>query len=91
MLCSAKAGRASLSGIQVIDTTGAGDIFGGSALWKVLQLRKAPEALTEAELQEIVSFACTSAGLSTTRSGGISSVPEYRDVLSGMHNESRRL
>jgi len=81
----------SLSGIQVIDTTGAGDIFGGSALWKVLQLRKAPEALTEAELQEIVSFACTSAGLSTTRSGGISSVPEYRDVLSGMHNESRRL
>src|SRR5699024_345903 len=31
----------SLSGIQVIDTTGAGDIFGGSALWKLLSLGKA--------------------------------------------------
>ena len=71
----------SLSGIRVIDTTGAGDIFGGSALWKLLQLGKAPEDLTGAELRDIVAFACTSAGLSTTRSGGISSVPEYSEVL----------
>ena len=71
----------SLSGIQVIDTTGAGDIFGGSAVWKLLQLGKAPETLTEAELREVVTFACTSAGLSTTRSGGISSVPEYDEIL----------
>ena len=33
----------SLEGIPVSDTTGAGDIFGGSALWKVLSLGKAPE------------------------------------------------
>ncbi len=71
----------SLSGIQVIDTTGAGDIFGGSALWKLLQTGKAPEALNEDELRSIVRFACTSAGLSTTRSGGISSVPEMAEVL----------
>ena len=71
----------SLSGIHVIDTTGAGDIFGGSAVWKLLQTGKAPDTLTESELRDIVSFACIAAGLSTTKPGGISSVPEYVDVL----------
>ena len=71
----------SLSGISVIDTTGAGDIFGGSAVWKLLQTGKAPEALTEAELRNIVTFACTAAGLSTTKSGGISSVPSSEAVI----------
>lgn len=75
----------SLSGIRVIDTTGAGDIFGGSAVWKLLQTGKAPECLSREELMDIVRFACTSAGLSTTRSGGISSVPEYADVLAAMN------
>ena len=74
----------SLSGIRVVDTTGAGDIFGGSALWKILQLNKAPEKLTQAELLDIVGFACTAAGLSTTRPGGISSVPEMEEVLQRM-------
>lgn len=70
-----------LSGIKTIDTTGAGDIFGGSAVWKLLQSGKAPEELNETDLREIVTFACTSAGLSTTRSGGISSVPDYESVI----------
>jgi len=70
-----------LQGIQVVDTTGAGDIFGGSALWKLLQYGKAPQDLTEAELADVVSFACASAGLSTTKPGGISSVPEKAQVL----------
>ena len=67
----------SLKNIKVVDTTGAGDIFGGSAVWKLLQTGKAPEDLSEAELREIVSFACKAAGLSTTMPGGISSVPEF--------------
>ena len=66
----------SLKNIKVVDTTGAGDIFGGSAVWKLLQTGKAPEELDEVELREIVSFACKAAGLSTTKHGGISSVPE---------------
>ena len=70
-----------LTGIRVIDTTGAGDIFGGSALWKLLQLGKAPETLTEDELTDVVRFACTAAGLSTTRPGGISSVPDHEEIL----------
>lgn len=73
-----------LTGIRAVDTTGAGDIFGGSALWKLLQLGKRPEDLTEVELREIVSFACAAAGLSTTRPGGISSVPTYPEVLGRM-------
>ena len=70
----------SLAGIKVADTTGAGDIFGGSAVWKLLQYAKAPEALSEEELRDIVGFACTAAGLSTTKPGGISSVPEWKTV-----------
>ena len=73
-----------LSGLKVADTTGAGDIFGGSALWKLLQLNIAPEALTEAELKDITRFACAAAGLSTTKPGGISSVPDYADVIRAM-------
>ena len=74
----------SLSGIKVIDTTGAGDIFGGSAVSQILKAGKAPETLTEEELRKIVRFACTSAGLSTTKPGGISSVPEYEEVIANM-------
>ena len=70
-----------LSGLSVIDTTGAGDIFGGSVVWKLLQLQKAPDTLTGEELQDAVRFACTSAGLSTTCSGGISSVHSYEDIM----------
>ena len=68
-------------GIKVIDTTGAGDIFGGSAVWQLLRLNKAPETLSDAELRSVVTFACTSASLSTTKHGGISSVPEKESVL----------
>ena len=74
----------SLTDISAIDTTGAGDIFGGSAVWKLLQSDKSPDALTGEELTDIVRFACTSAGLSTTKPGGISSVPEYRDIVCRM-------
>lgn len=66
----------SLQGIKVVDTTGAGDIFGGSAVWKLLQLQKDPACLSAEELVDTVRFACTVAGLSTTKAGGISSVPE---------------
>lgn len=73
-----------ITGLNVIDTTGAGDIFGGSAVWKLLQTGKKPEELEEQTLREIAAFACTSASLSTTRSGGISSVPSYEEVMERM-------
>ena len=72
--------------VSPVDTTGAGDIFGGSAVWKLLQIAQAPETLDADQLTELVKFACTSAGLSTTKPGGISSVPEYETVLNRMAN-----
>ncbi len=70
-----------LTDIQVKDTTGAGDIFGGAAVWKLLRYGTDPAVMDEAALHDVVTFACTAAGLSTTKSGGISSVPEYEEVL----------
>ena len=73
-----------LSGIAGKDTTGAGDIFGGSAMYGLLRAGGVPEKLTAEELENIVSFACASAGLSTTKAGGISSVPELGEVEAAM-------
>ena len=73
-----------LQGITVADTTGAGDIFGGSAVSQLLESGKAPGELEEADLRRIVTFACTAAGLSTTKPGGISSVPALETVLERM-------
>ena len=44
----------------------------------------APDALEESQLRDIVTFACTAAGLSTMRFGGLSSVPELADVYAAM-------
>ena len=73
--------EASLSGIQTVDTTGAGDIFGGSAMYRLLGLGQKPGELTDAQLRSVTHFACVSAGLSTTRPGGISSIPSLQEVL----------
>ena len=67
-------------GIQAIDTCGAGDIFGGSAMAALLKTGKKPEDLNKDELTAITSYACAAASLSTTRHGGIGSVPETADV-----------
>ena len=68
-------------GIKVIDTTGAGDIFGGSVLSRILQSGKAISEITGEELHKMTRFACCAASLSTQRSGGISSVVPIEDVL----------
>ena len=70
----------SLENITVTDTTGAGDIFGGSAMSAILDSGKAVEELDGDELYRIAAFAATAAGLSTTRPGGISAVPSMEEV-----------
>ena len=70
-----------LKNVKVVDTTGAGDVFGGSSVWKLLQSGKAPDKLDELELRDIVTFASAAAGLSTMQPGGFSSVPEYEQIL----------
>lgn len=71
---------ASPSGIHVVDTTGAGDIFGGSAMSQFLRLNKAPEDLTVAEMTAVTRFACCAASLSTQTHGGITSVVPEENV-----------
>lgn len=70
--------------LSVIDTTGAGDIFFGTAVAQLLTIGKHPSRLTAAELREITRFACTAAGLSTERPGGIPSVPTAEEVYRRM-------
>ncbi len=88
---NAEGAVAAVPGISVADTTGAGDIFGGSAVWKLLTVEKSPEQLNEAQLREIATFACTAASLSTTRPGGISSVPELALILEKMGEQEADL
>lgn len=71
---------ASPAGIHVVDTTGAGDIFGGSAMSRFLRFAKAPEELTVEEMRAVTRFACCAASLSTQTHGGINSVPEEAAV-----------
>lgn len=66
---------------KIVDTTGAGDIFGGTAVREVLRASAAPEELEGDELLNIVKLACATASLSATRFGGISSVPTREEVL----------
>ena len=76
--------RAVCPKVHPIDTTGAGDIFGGSALSRLLELDKPIAALTEADLAYIGSFAAAAASLSTEVSGGIPSIPQKDAVLKAM-------
>ena len=52
------------------------DLFGGSAVSRLLALGKDPAALTEEELRGVGSFAATAASLSTQAQGGIPSIPD---------------
>lgn len=73
-------------GIKVIDTTGAGDIFGGSAMSKFIKRGKSPESLFDEELYSITRFACYAASLSTTTHGSITSVVPEKDVINILIN-----
>ena len=57
--------RAAGPKVNPIDTTGAGDIFGGSAVARLLELEKSCDALTEEDLVYIGRYAATAASLST--------------------------
>ena len=73
--------------VNPIDTTGAGDIFGGSAVCRLLELGKSIGELTAEDLNCIGSFAVTAASLSTEFSGGIPSIQPRDVVLSRMQKK----
>lgn len=74
--------------VEPVDTTGAGDIFGGSAMSRLLSSGKEPEQLTVLEMKELAQFAVTAASLSTQKLGGIPSIPEEREVWERMASQS---
>ena len=57
--------------VTPVDTTGAGDIFGGTAAALIERSGKHPRELTEKELSQIAEEACTIASLSTEKQGGM--------------------
>lgn len=57
--------------VNPIDTTGAGDIFGGTASALILRSGKHPSLLSEKELREITLTACNTASLSTEIHGAM--------------------
>ena len=73
--------RATCPKVHPVDTTGAGDIFGGSAMARLLELNKPIDALTKADLAYIGIYATTAASLSTQATGGIPSIPKKSAVL----------
>jgi len=76
--------RAPCPRVHPVDTTGAGDIFGGSAVARLLELEKPLSRLTEADLAYIGRFAAAAASLSTEAPGGIPSIPRKGAVLDAM-------
>lgn len=70
--------------VSPVDTTGAGDIFGGSAVYRLLELEKPISELTAEDLHYIGAYASTAASLSTETPGGIPSIPEKNTVLKAM-------
>ena len=76
--------RAAGPKVSPVDTTGAGDIFGGSAVSRLLDLNKPIAALTEEDLAFIGRFATTAASLSTEFAGGIPSIQDKSVVLARM-------
>ena len=68
--------------VHPMDTTGAGDIFGGCAVSRMLELEKDPALLDEGDLLYVARFAATAASLSTERPGAIPSIPDRETVLS---------
>lgn len=65
--------------VNTIETTGAGDTFGGSAIHGVLDAGL--DNLTEEKLAEILEFSNAAAAIVTTRKGAIRSMPEKEEVF----------
>lgn len=64
--------------VQTIETTGAGDTFGGSSLNYLLEHDF--YNLTEEELGEMLTFANAAAAIVTTRKGAIKAMPDREEI-----------
>lgn len=70
--------------VKVLDTTGAGDGFIGSFLWKLQQLGITVgniENIKENELEECLAFSNEFCSRSVQKAGAIDSYPDMNDIL----------
>ena len=67
--------------VQAVDTTGAGDVFTGALLSRLIRSDFSLEGL-----EEKLTFACTAGSLCATRFGGIPSVPTEEEIVSYINN-----
>ena len=66
--------------VDTIETTGAGDTFGGSSLNYIVEHDL--NSLTEEQLREMLTFANAAAAIVTTRKGAIKAMPVREEVYS---------
>ncbi len=78
-----KNGSISVAGpnVTAVDTTGAGDTFGGTSVACVLSLEKHPSDLTTDEMQAVAQYATAAAGISVQSIGGVPSIPSKQQVI----------
>lgn len=65
--------------VRTIETTGAGDTFGGTSLTYLLEHDF--DSLTEEQLGEMLTFANAAAAIVTTKKGAIKAMPKREEVL----------
>lgn len=67
--------------VTAVDTTAAGDTFTGAFLAALLQEQSPPDKLPETRIAHCCTFANAAGALSTTKKGGIPSLPGMADIL----------
>ena len=71
--------------VHTVETTGAGDTFGGSVLTYLLEHNF--YELTEEQLGEMLTFANAAAAIVTTKKGAIRAMPKREEVLALMEGQ----
>jgi fructokinase len=66
--------------VAVVDTTGAGDCFMAGILHTLLETGRAPGDLTPTQVSTLAAFGVAAGSASTTRRGGIPSLPKLSTV-----------
>ncbi|MEK8127926.1 carbohydrate kinase [Paenibacillus filicis] len=66
--------------VEAVDTTGAGDAFMAAVLYQVLEYSGTLDAITLADMEQFVHFACAAGALAATKRGGIPAMPALADI-----------
>ncbi len=73
--------------VQAVDTTGAGDIFWGAFLSRLLKSAHSLSSLTPDSAADFARYASGAAALSVQRRGGIPSIPRPEEIVSFLEKQ----